>query len=157
MQRCAASASTRLLSYQVADAVKAKKLVVVLRKFEPAPLPVSLVYVRERRRQRQVARIPRFRDAALRARSMRVGSERAQERSGIVAETPRHTGCSGAVAAVHRDAGASDEDGALAREECDRCADLFRSAISAERGAGFLLLCTKSLSSGFISVSMGPG
>jgi DNA-binding transcriptional LysR family regulator len=40
---------TRLLSYQVADAVKAKKLVVVLRKFEPAPLPVSLVYVRERR------------------------------------------------------------------------------------------------------------
>lgn len=40
---------TRLLSYQVADAVKAKRLVVVLRKFEPAALPVSLVYVRERR------------------------------------------------------------------------------------------------------------
>lgn len=40
---------TRLLSYQVADSVRAKKLVVVLRKFEPAPVPVSLIYVRERR------------------------------------------------------------------------------------------------------------
>lgn len=40
---------TRLLSYQVAEAVRTKKLVVVLRKFEPPPLPVSLVYVRERR------------------------------------------------------------------------------------------------------------
>jgi DNA-binding transcriptional LysR family regulator len=40
---------TRLLSYQVADSVRAKKLVVVLRKFEPPPVPVSLIYVRERR------------------------------------------------------------------------------------------------------------
>lgn len=40
---------TRLLSYQVAEAVRQKKLAVVLRKFRPAPVPVSLVYVRERR------------------------------------------------------------------------------------------------------------
>ena len=40
---------TRLLSYQVAAAVRAKKLALVLRKFEPPAMPVSLVYVRERR------------------------------------------------------------------------------------------------------------
>jgi DNA-binding transcriptional LysR family regulator len=40
---------TRLLSYQAAESVKAGKLNPVLRKFEAAPLPVNLVYVRERR------------------------------------------------------------------------------------------------------------
>ena len=40
---------TRLLSYQVAEAVKTGRLTIVLRKHEPAPLPVNLVYVRERR------------------------------------------------------------------------------------------------------------
>jgi DNA-binding transcriptional LysR family regulator len=40
---------TCALSYQVADAVQAGRLTVVLRKFEPAPLPVSLIYVRESR------------------------------------------------------------------------------------------------------------
>ena len=40
---------TRVLSYQVADAVEAGKLVVVLKKFEPEPAPISLVYVQERR------------------------------------------------------------------------------------------------------------
>jgi DNA-binding transcriptional LysR family regulator len=40
---------TCTLSYQIADAVKAGRLAVVLRKFEPAPLPVSLIYVRESR------------------------------------------------------------------------------------------------------------
>ena len=35
---------TRLLSYQVADAVRAGELRLVLREFEPEPLPVSLVY-----------------------------------------------------------------------------------------------------------------
>ena len=40
---------TRLLSYQVADAVRAKKLTVVLRRSESPALPVNLVYVRERR------------------------------------------------------------------------------------------------------------
>jgi DNA-binding transcriptional LysR family regulator len=39
----------RVLSYQVATAVKSGSLKVVLRKFEASPLPVSLVYVRERR------------------------------------------------------------------------------------------------------------
>jgi DNA-binding transcriptional LysR family regulator len=40
---------TCALSYQIADALKAGQLAVVLRKFEPPPLPVSLVYVRESR------------------------------------------------------------------------------------------------------------
>lgn len=40
---------TRVLSYQVADAVEAGKLVVVLKKFEPDPSPISLIYVQERR------------------------------------------------------------------------------------------------------------
>jgi DNA-binding transcriptional LysR family regulator len=40
----AALGVTRVLSYQVADAVRAGKLEVILRKFEPEPWPVSLVY-----------------------------------------------------------------------------------------------------------------
>jgi DNA-binding transcriptional LysR family regulator len=40
---------TRVLSYQVTDAIEAGKLVVVLRKFEPEPSPISLIYVQERR------------------------------------------------------------------------------------------------------------
>ena len=40
---------TCTLSYQIAEAVKAGRLQVVLRKFEPAPVPVSLIYVRESR------------------------------------------------------------------------------------------------------------
>jgi DNA-binding transcriptional LysR family regulator len=35
---------TRVLSYQVADAIASGKLVIVLRDFEPAPWPVSLVF-----------------------------------------------------------------------------------------------------------------
>ena len=35
---------TRVLSYQIADAIKAGALAVVLEKFEPAPSPLSLVY-----------------------------------------------------------------------------------------------------------------
>lgn len=38
---------TRVLSYQVANAVKSGALALVLRKFEPAPVPVSLVYNRQ--------------------------------------------------------------------------------------------------------------
>ena len=63
---------TRLLSYQVADAVKAKKLVVVLRKFEPAPLPVSLVYVRERRLSGKLRAFLDFATPRLRASIERV-------------------------------------------------------------------------------------
>jgi DNA-binding transcriptional LysR family regulator len=39
----------RVLEYQIAAAVRARKLAIVLGKFEPAPAPVSLLYVRERR------------------------------------------------------------------------------------------------------------
>ena len=35
---------TRVLSYQVADAIAAGKLLLVLQPFEPEPLPVHLVY-----------------------------------------------------------------------------------------------------------------
>ena len=35
---------TRVLSYQIAEAVEANKLVLVLRAFEPEPFPISLVY-----------------------------------------------------------------------------------------------------------------
>jgi DNA-binding transcriptional LysR family regulator len=35
---------TRVLSYQIADAVRAGRLVVALQEFEPAPWPVNLVY-----------------------------------------------------------------------------------------------------------------
>lgn len=38
----------RVLSYQVADAIASGKLVAVLRDFEPAPWPVSLVFARQR-------------------------------------------------------------------------------------------------------------
>ncbi len=40
---------TCTLSYQIADAIKAGRLAVVLRKFEPPPVPVSLIYVQESR------------------------------------------------------------------------------------------------------------
>jgi DNA-binding transcriptional LysR family regulator len=40
----AAVGVTRVLSYQAADAVRAGKLAVVLREFEPAPWPVNLVF-----------------------------------------------------------------------------------------------------------------
>lgn len=40
---------TRVLSYQVANEVARGELAVVMQKFEPDPMPVSLVYVRERR------------------------------------------------------------------------------------------------------------
>jgi DNA-binding transcriptional LysR family regulator len=39
---------TRVLSYQVADAVRAGLLVIVLKKFEPAPLHISLIYAGQR-------------------------------------------------------------------------------------------------------------
>lgn len=39
---------TRVLSYQIEKAMQAGSLVVVLKKFEPAPVPVSLVYTGQR-------------------------------------------------------------------------------------------------------------
>jgi DNA-binding transcriptional LysR family regulator len=38
---------TRVLSYQIADAVRSGKLVIALEKFEPGPWPVSMVHVRQ--------------------------------------------------------------------------------------------------------------
>ena len=40
---------TRVLSYQAAEALSTGKLVAVLKKFEPEPLPINLIYVQERR------------------------------------------------------------------------------------------------------------
>ena len=39
---------TRVLSYQIADAIEAGALALALRAFEPAPWPVSLVYAGQR-------------------------------------------------------------------------------------------------------------
>jgi len=59
---------TRLLSYQIANAVRSRELIVVLRKFEPAPVPVSLIYVRERRVSGKLRAFLDFAAARLRAR-----------------------------------------------------------------------------------------
>lgn len=59
---------TRLLSYQAADAVKAGKLAVVLRKYEPAAAPINLVYVRERRLSGKLRAFLDFAAPRLRAR-----------------------------------------------------------------------------------------
>jgi DNA-binding transcriptional LysR family regulator len=40
---------TRVVSYQAADAVKSGKLEIVLKRFEPEPIPVSLVHLQDRR------------------------------------------------------------------------------------------------------------
>ena len=58
----------RVLSYQAAEAVKSGKLKVVLRKFEAPPLPVSLVYVRERRASGKLRAFLEFAAPRLRAR-----------------------------------------------------------------------------------------
>ena len=59
---------TRVLSYQAADAVKSGALKVVLRKFEAPPLPVNLVYVRERRASGKLRAFLEFAAPRLRAR-----------------------------------------------------------------------------------------
>jgi DNA-binding transcriptional LysR family regulator len=52
----------------VADSVRTKKLVVVLRRHEPAPVPVSLIYVRERRLSGKLRAFLDFATPLLRAR-----------------------------------------------------------------------------------------
>jgi DNA-binding transcriptional LysR family regulator len=59
---------TCALSYQIAESVKAGRLVVVLRKFEPAPLPVSLLYVHESRITAKLRAFVDFAAPLLRAR-----------------------------------------------------------------------------------------
>ena len=58
---------TRLLSYQVSAAVKAEQLTLLLRKYEPAALPVSLIYVRERRSSGKLRAFLDFAASRLRA------------------------------------------------------------------------------------------
>ena len=58
----------RVLSYQASDAVKSGRLKVVLRKFEAPPVPVSLVYVRERRASGKLRAFLDFAAPRLRAR-----------------------------------------------------------------------------------------
>jgi DNA-binding transcriptional LysR family regulator len=62
---------TCTLSYQVADAVKAGQLIVLLRRFEPAPLPVSLLYVHESRITAKLRAFVDFAAPRLRARLTR--------------------------------------------------------------------------------------
>lgn len=59
---------TCTLSYQIAESVRAGRLVVVLRKFEPAPLPVSLLYVHESRITAKLRAFVDFAAPRLRAR-----------------------------------------------------------------------------------------
>jgi DNA-binding transcriptional LysR family regulator len=58
----------RLLSYQAAEAVNSGKLSVVLRKFEAAPLPVNLVYLREQRMSGKLRAFLEFAAPRLRSR-----------------------------------------------------------------------------------------
>ena len=59
---------TRVLSYQAAAAIADRKLKVVLRKYEAPPIPVSLVYVRERRASGKLRAFLDFATPRLRAR-----------------------------------------------------------------------------------------
>lgn len=59
---------TCTLSYQIADAVQAGRLAIVLKRFEPPPLPVSLIYVRESRITAKLRAFIDFAAPRLRAR-----------------------------------------------------------------------------------------
>lgn len=58
----------RVLSYQIAEAVKTGKLAIVLKRFEPPPLPVSLIYIRETRLTAKLRAFIDFAAPRLRAR-----------------------------------------------------------------------------------------
>jgi DNA-binding transcriptional LysR family regulator len=55
---------TRVLSYQAEAALRAGVLLRMLRRFEPAPMPISLVHAGQGRPAAEAARVPRFRCAA---------------------------------------------------------------------------------------------
>ena len=59
---------TRVLSYQVEDATRRRVLSVVLKKFEPAPFPVHLVYSKQRRLPLKLRAFLDFAAPALRTR-----------------------------------------------------------------------------------------
>lgn len=58
----------RVLSYQIAEAVKAGTLAIVLKGFEPPPLPVSLIYIQETRLTAKLRAFIDFAAPRLRAR-----------------------------------------------------------------------------------------
>ena len=62
-----------VLSYQASPAIKAGSLKIVLRKFEAAPLPVSVVYVRDRRASGKLRAFVEFVAPRLRDRIERSG------------------------------------------------------------------------------------
>jgi DNA-binding transcriptional LysR family regulator len=62
---------TRVLSYQVESALRSGKLVTVLKRHEPAPVPVNLVYMPE---MRVTAKVRAFVDFAVPKLQTRVGS-----------------------------------------------------------------------------------
>lgn len=62
---------TRVLSYQIADAVKERKLVTVLEQYEPPPSPVSVIYLPE---MRLTAKVRAFIDFATPKLRTRLGS-----------------------------------------------------------------------------------
>ncbi len=59
---------TRVLSYQIAEAVRNGALAIVLKRFEPPPLPVSLLYIRETRLTAKLRAFIDFAAPRLRAR-----------------------------------------------------------------------------------------
>ncbi|MBS0417717.1 MAG: LysR family transcriptional regulator [Proteobacteria bacterium] len=58
----------RVLSYQISEAVKTGALAIVLKRFEPAPLPVSLIYLQDTRLTAKLRAFIDFATPRLRAR-----------------------------------------------------------------------------------------
>lgn len=63
----------QVLSYQVADAVKAGRLTTVLKRYEPPPLPVHLLYLPQRRQTAKVRAFIDFAVPKLRAKILDAG------------------------------------------------------------------------------------
>jgi DNA-binding transcriptional LysR family regulator len=66
---------TRVLSYQVAEAIKAGALVAALREFEPAPWPVSIVFAGQRLLPLKLRAFLDFATPRLRARLPRISDD----------------------------------------------------------------------------------
>lgn len=70
----------RVLSYQVASAIRSSELVVVLRDFEPPPWPVSLVFAGQRLLPQKVRAFLEFAAPRLKAELARIAAESATAR-----------------------------------------------------------------------------
>jgi DNA-binding transcriptional LysR family regulator len=66
---------TRVLSYQVAEAIKAGALVAALQEFEPAPWPVSIVFAGQRLLPLKLRAFLDFATPRLRARLPRISDD----------------------------------------------------------------------------------